>query len=63
MEEEELNLRKEPIKVLVRFAQGKTVCICMRDNPRCTKRCSPDIVERDKFRGWETVFKQNKFGK
>jgi hypothetical protein len=61
-EVDQLN-HKEYIRVLVRFFRGETVCICMRDNPRCNKRCTSDIVERDKFRGWEKAFNQNKFGK
>lgn len=54
---------KEYIRVLIRFEEGKTVCICMRDHPRCKRRCTPDIVERDKMRDWEKTFRVNKFGK
>lgn len=54
---------KEYIRVLVRFEEGQTVCICMRDNPKCKKHCTPDIVERDKMRDWQKTLKVDKYGK
>ncbi len=36
---------------------GKTVCICPRCKKKCSKQCRPEVVERDKFRGWEDCFK------
>lgn len=53
----------ERIKVFIKFEKGKTVCICKRDNKRCNSDCSPDIVERSKFEGWESTMKRNKYGK
>ena len=53
----------EHIKVFVDFENGKTVCICRRENKRCPKKCTPDIVERDKYRGWERLFCVDKYGK
>lgn len=54
---------KERIKVFIDFEDGKAVCICKRSRKRCNKKCEPDIVERDKFEGWQKVFHQNKYGK
>lgn len=53
----------EKIKVFARIENGKTVCICTRNNKRCKRKCEPDIVERDKFRGWERTFRRNRYGK
>lgn len=54
---------KETIKVFVDIKDGKTVCICKRSKKRCGKNCQPDVVERDKFRGWESTMKRDRFGK
>ena len=58
---------KELIKVFIRYDQnGRTACICLRKNKACLrtdKKCSPEIVERDPYRGWEDTFKVNKYGK
>lgn len=53
----------ERIKVYVDYEGGKTVCICRRDNKRCDKPCTPDVVERDKYRGWKDTFRVDKYGK
>ncbi|MCD8117189.1 MAG: hypothetical protein LUE21_08790 [Oscillospiraceae bacterium] len=53
---------KELIRVFVDIVKGETVCICRRSNKRCKKKCMPDIVERDKFRGWEETFRRDKYG-
>lgn len=54
---------KEKIKVYIDFQDGKTVCICKRSRKGCNKKCEPDVVERDKFYGWEKIFRQNRYGK
>ena len=57
----------EYIRVLVRYEGGKTVCICRRGNkpPGCgrTTGCSPEVVLRDKYRGWRRCLNVNKYGK
>ena len=53
----------EMIEVYVYIWGGKTVCICKRDQKRCKKNCEPDIVERDKFRGWEECLWKDRYGK
>ncbi len=54
---------KEMIKVFIDYKDGKTVCICARSKKRCNKRCHKDVVERDKYRGWQQTFYVDKFGK
>jgi len=54
---------KEYIKVWIDYKDGRTVCICPRWKKKCGKRCTPEVVERDKFRGREDCFKVNKYGK
>lgn len=53
----------EYVKVYIDFENGRTACICKRDNKGCSKHCTPDVVERDKYRGWEDTFRVNKYGK
>ena len=53
----------ETIKVYADIWKGRTVCICERSNKGCDKNCQPDVVTRDKFRGWEDSFRRNKYGK
>ena len=47
----------EYIKVHIDFRDGKTVRICKASNKRCKEPCPADIVERDKYRGWEDTFR------
>ncbi len=54
---------KETIKVYIDVQNGKTVCICKRSKKRCKKKCEPDVVERDKFAGWESTFRRDRYGK
>lgn len=53
---------KERIKVFIKFDKGKTVCICKRNKKRCNEQCEPDVVERDKYEGWESCFHRDKYG-
>lgn len=53
---------KELIRVYIRTDHGETVCICKRSNKGCDRRCDKDVVERDKFRGWEKTM-LNRYGK
>ncbi|MBQ6052995.1 MAG: hypothetical protein IJQ80_01650 [Clostridia bacterium] len=53
----------EYIKVFIDYKDGKTACICKRDHKRCKKKCTPDVVERDKYRDWEDTFYQDRYGK
>ena len=54
----------EYIKVFIKYDEnGMTKCICKRSNKRCSEQCSPEIVERDKYRGWEKTFQRDKYGK
>ena len=54
---------KERIEVYIDVKNGKTVCICKRNRKGCKKKCLPDVVERDKFEGWEPTFRRNRYGK
>lgn len=54
---------KEIIKVFIDFKDCRTACICLRSNKGCGKKCTPEIVERDPYRGWEDTFKVDKYGK
>lgn len=55
--------QKETIKVFIDYQDGKTVCICKRSKKGCKKNCLPEIVERDKYRGWRRTFHVDKYGK
>lgn len=54
---------KEQIKVFVDIVNGRTVCICQRTQKGCDKPCIPDVVERDRFEGWKSTFRRNRYGK
>ncbi len=55
---------KEKIKVFICFEDGKTVCICKRSKRKCNNpKCEPDVVERDRYYGWQQTFRQNRYGK
>lgn len=53
----------EYIKVYVDYKDGQTVCICKRTKKMCKKKCTPEIVERDKYRGWQDMFNVDRYGK
>ncbi len=55
--------QREKIKVFIDFKDGRTVCICARSRKGCeSKTCHKDIVERDKFRGWQQTAKVDRYG-
>lgn len=54
---------KETIKVYIDVQNGKTVCICKKGNKGCDKPCQIDVVTRDRFFGWRSTMKRNKYGK
>lgn len=54
---------KERIEVFIDIQKGKTVCICRRSKKMCGKKCEPDVVERDRFVGWESAFHRDKYGR
>lgn len=54
---------KENIKVYVDIVKGKTVCMCMKNKKKCNKQCAEDVVTRDRYRGWESTMRRNKYGK
>lgn len=54
---------KERIKVYVDVVKGETICMCMKRQKRCNKQCGEDVVTRDRFKGWESTMKRNKYGK
>lgn len=54
---------KEKLKVYIKYANGKPVCICLKDHRRCFAECEAEIVLRDLYFGWKQTFYQDKFGK
>lgn len=54
---------KEYIEVYIRYKEGRTVCICPKRRKKCNKPCTPEVVERNRFRGWKDCFNVNKYGK
>lgn len=54
---------KERIKVYVDIVKGETVCMCMKTKKRCKKNCCEDVVTRDRYEGWESTMKRDKYGK
>ncbi len=56
-------VEKEKIKVYIDFQQGKCICICMRCKKGCEKQCTPDVVTRDRFAGWQTLMRRDRYGR
>ncbi len=55
---------KQNIKVFIDFDEYcRPKCMCMRAKKMCSKKCTPEVVERDPYRGWEDCFKVDKYGK
>lgn len=54
----------ERIKVYVKVKDGKIVCICVRRD-KCSNcaECEADVVSRDRFRGWESSMRRDKYGR
>ena len=53
----------EEIRVYLRIEDGRTQCVCPRDKKRCKRNCQPDVVIRDRFRGWEQLLGRDRYGK
>jgi len=54
---------KEEIDVFIRYENGKTACICLRKRRKCNcKTCEKETVERDKYKGWQEAFRQDRYG-
>ena len=53
----------EKIPVYIRYANGKTICICHARDKGCKRDCQRDIVTRDRYDGWKETLYRNKFGR
>ena len=54
---------KEKAKGYIDIQNGKTICVCHYNHKRCSKHCAVDVLERDKFAGWEKAMRQDRYGK
>ena len=54
---------KEAIEVYVKVEGGKTLCVCPKSKKHCKHDCELDILERDRYRGWEETMHRDKYGK
>lgn len=54
---------KETIPVYIKIVKGKTVCICYAGVKKCKEICSVEVVQRDRFRGWESTIRRDRFGR
>ena len=52
----------EDIPVFVKIEKGKTVCICHAGAKRCRRNCERIRVRRDRFEGWLSTMKRNRYG-
>ena len=53
----------EYLRVFRRENNGKTECMCLQSAKKCGRHCIKDVVERDRYRGWQDTFKVDRFGK
>lgn len=54
---------KENLKVYIRTEKGQTVCMCLKKHKLCKKDCALDYVTRDRYKGWESTMKRDRYGK
>lgn len=54
---------KEKIKVYINIKKGNTICLCSYYKKMCHRDCEVDMVERDRFDGWEKTFARDRYGK
>ena len=52
----------EDIPVFVRIEKGKTVCICHAGDKHCQRSCERVSVQRNRFKGWQSTMKRNRYG-
>lgn len=57
------NEQYERIKVFTKYENGRTVCMCVRDRKKCNGDCTKETVYRDRYAGWQSCFRQDKYGK
>lgn len=54
----------EKLKVYIRLEKGQTVCMCLKNNKGCAcKECHEDIVVRNRYAGWQSTMKRDRWGK
>lgn len=53
----------EKLKVYIRTENGRTVCMYLKSNKRCTRQCEEDEVSRDRYKVWESTMSRNRWGK
>lgn len=54
---------KEKIKVWIDFQDGEIKCLCHRAKKKCQKKCTREVVEFDRYYGWEETFHTDKYGR
>ena len=53
----------EKLKVYIHTEKGRTVCMCLKANKLCPRRCEEDEAFRDRFKGWEGTMSRNRWGR
>lgn len=53
----------EKIPVYIYTERGKVKCVCHADRKGCGRNCQPDVVTRDKYRGWKETMLRDRYGK
>lgn len=54
----------EKIPVFIKIINGKTVCVCHARARKCKgHNCTRETLIRDKFEGWRSTMKRDKWGR
>ena len=54
----------ERIKVYIKTENGNTVCMCCVSRKKCKcTTCEQDIVTRDRYEGWKSMLKRDRYGR
>ena len=51
------------LRAYIKFIDGKVECLCLASDKRCSRRCCLDIVEWDRWRGWQVCMKNEPEGR
>ena len=55
---------KEEIEVYIKTEKGRTVCMCCVSRKKCrSMTCEHDTVTRDRYEGWKSTFKRDRYGR
>ena len=53
----------EKIPVFVRIERGVTICVCHAGAKACARDCRRDVLLRDRYKGWKSTMRRDRYGR